>query len=92
MHIYGSVNFTPLRIFADRRACDKYYISVCMMISQLVVNFILDHATKYRHFIVSNILERLTLFLEYGELPALIPILQITCKLKREKCALEKKC
>ena len=36
-----------------RRACGKY-ISVCMVISQLLVNFILDHTTKHQHFIVSN--------------------------------------
>ena len=63
-----------------RRACGKYYIGVCMVISQLLVNFIPDHATKHRHFIVSNFRKTFHLFLEYGELLAL-PILQITFKL-----------
>ena len=48
-----------------------------MVISQLLVNFIPDHATKHRHFIVNNFRKTFHLFLEYGELPAL-PILQIT--------------
>ena len=48
-----------------------------MVISQLLVNFIPDHATKHQHFIVSNFRKTFHLFLEYGELPAL-PILQIT--------------
>ena len=78
MHIWDSVNCTPLRIFADRRA-GKYYIGVCMVISQVLVNFIPDQATKHRHFIVSNFRKTFHLFLEYGELPAL-PILQITYK------------
>ena len=74
MHIWDSVNCTPLRIFADGRAAN---IGVCMVISQLLVNFIPDHATKHRHFIVSNFRQTFHLFLEYGELPAL-PILQTT--------------
>ena len=43
----------------------------------LLVNFIPDHATKHKHFIVSNFRKTFHFFLEYGELPAL-PILQIT--------------
>ena len=58
-----------------RWAYGKYYIGVCMVISQLLVNFIPDHATKHQHFI--NCRKTVHLFLEYGELPAL-PILQIT--------------
>ena len=52
-----------------------------MVISQLLVNFIADHATKLLHFIASNFRKTFHLFLEYGELPAL-PILQITFKSK----------
>ena len=48
-----------------------------MVISQLLVIFIPDHATKHQHFIVSNFRKTFHLFLEYEELPAL-PILQIT--------------
>ena len=69
MHIWDSVNCIPLRIFAD--------IGVCMVISQLLINFIPDHATKHQHFIVSNFRKTFRLFLENGELSAL-PILQIT--------------
>ena len=50
-----------------------------MVIAQLSVNFITDHATKHQHFIVSNFRKTFHLFLEYGELPEL-PILQITFK------------
>ena len=50
-----------------------------MVISQLLVNFIPDQATKHQHFIVSNFRKTFHLFLEYGELPAL-PIRQITFK------------
>ena len=77
MHIWDSVNCIPLRIFADGRTAN--YIGVCTVISQLLVNFIPDHATKHQHFIVSNFRKTFHLFLEYGELPAL-PILQITFK------------
>ena len=62
-----------------RWACGKYYIGVFRVISQLLVNFIPDHTTKHRHFIVSNFRKTFHLFLEYGELPEL-PILQITFK------------
>ena len=55
-----------------------------MVISQLLVNFIPDHATKHQHFIVSNFRKTFHLFLEYGELPAL-PILQITFNIFQRK-------
>ena len=62
-----------------RRAYGKHYIGVFMVVSQLLVNFIPDHATKHQHFIVSNFRKTFHLFLEYGELPALpIHVLQIT--------------
>ena len=57
------------------------------MISQLLVNFIPDHATKHQHFIVSNFRKTFHLFLEYGELPAL-PIDQIMSTMTSSECGL----
>ena len=51
-----------------RRAYSKYYIGVCTVISQLLVNFNPDHATKHQHFIVSHFRKTFHLFLKYGEL------------------------
>ena len=31
----------------DRLVYGKYYIGICMVVSQLLVNFIPDHATKH---------------------------------------------
>ena len=64
-----------------QRACGKQLLYRClhgdMLAISLLVNFIPDHATKHRHFIVSNLRKIVHLFLEYGEGPTL-PILQIT--------------
>ena len=59
MHIWDSVTCTPLRIFADGRT-QNIILVFCTVISQLLVNFIPDHATKHRHFIVT--LERLSIY------------------------------
>ena len=68
MRIWDSVNCTPLRIFADGRTAILYLC--CTVISQLFVNFIPDHATKHRYFIVT--LERLSIyFWNMGKLPSL---------------------
>ena len=43
-----------------------------MVISQLLVKFIPDHATKHWHLKVSNFRKTFHLFLEYWELAALM--------------------
>ena len=59
MHIWDSVY---LRIFADGHTANFIQFNsiyfhkkknVCMVISQLLVNFIPDHATEHQNFIVS---------------------------------------
>ena len=42
------------------------HVGVCMVISWPLVNFILDHATKHRHFIVSNFRKTFHLFWNMG--------------------------
>ena len=51
--LLNSINLVYIFLFVYR-----------VVISQLLVNFILDHATKHRHFIVSNFRKTFHLFLE----------------------------